>query len=344
MTITRVWQSGFEVNPLSREIVVNDVAVIATTAQKKSGSYSLFIPGTNNRYGTVQFPSTYAQMRCSIHFRNHLVSGAETPDVLCFYNTSATPVIRLRYNGTQLQIIIGASTVLVSGTHVPFQTPNMWFHVSMDFKLHASTGWVRVYIDGVQILNFSGNTSGAGTSVDRLILGVITTNQNWTDATYYDDGYVEDTTGEVAVSFAPDYRYDTILIAADGDELDWLGSDGDYTDLYLLIDEVPEDGDATYITSPTPTDQYLGQFNTITLPVGWGIASVIPFAMAKKDSGGSPLGIKFLAKEGGTLVSGATKVLGTDYTYVWERMTSKPTGGAWDQTSLNNVQLGVETT
>lgn len=144
----------------------------------------------------------------------------------------------------------------------------------------------------------------------------------------------------------PDQRFLRLSANGNGVSSQWDGSDADSTDNYLLVDEVLPDDDTTYVESVDSLDLDSYTMENITLETGWEIAAVIPWAVAKKLSAGSPLDLKHYIR---TTISGtpysatsAAQVLGTSYALYWERRTTDPDSGAWSETDVNNTEIGIE--
>src|SRR5690606_37408329 len=78
-------------------------------------------------------------------------------------------------------------------------TTGTWFHVGITHKIHETEGFYSVYINGVRVLNYEGDTrpsrNGASPnyvdSVSRIYAtGGFTQNSGWRDV-YVDDLYVD---------------------------------------------------------------------------------------------------------------------------------------------------------
>lgn len=237
-----------------------------------------------------------------------------------------------------------AGTVLAASTQV-YNSFGAWRYVEAKATINDTTGTCIVMVDGVEWINFTGNTSnGAGTNIDILKCGM--TN----GATIgYDDMYVLDgtdstaTTGRPDNTFLGDVKVVSLLPNANTATNQWIGSDTNSIDNYLLIDEVPVNT-SDYIGTATNGQQDLWGLtdlaaNTLT------IYAIQPMFYAAKSDAGTA-GIKSLLREsGGTTLTGADRPLSTTYAYYREPIaTTKPSGGAWSLSDVNGLQLGVEKT
>ncbi|MET0980421.1 MAG: hypothetical protein ABWX90_04140, partial [Candidatus Saccharimonadales bacterium] len=109
-------------------------------------------------------------------------------------------------------------------------TPDIWHYVEMQVKLHDTTGFAIVKLDGTTIINVTGvDTKNAGTKTvyDQVR---IAGSPGW----LYDDLYIKVGAGE---TFLGPITVETIYPNGNGNVSGWMGSDSNYIDNYLLVDE-----------------------------------------------------------------------------------------------------------
>lgn len=343
MTITRIWQASAELDNILLEFSSRSATSAQTsTAEAKSGSRS-FLMNASNVTASKVLSSSLTQAAFGFFF-NHLgVSSGDNPAVFTLYNTS-TQCIQLRFDGTTLTLLAGATTL---GTVLSseFANTDTWIHVGLDVKIDGSVGWAYLYIDGTAVIEFDGDTNNGAASFNTVMIGSPISLQTWNTPFYYDDLYLDDTSGESAPVPVPDYRF--LLVSPDGNgySSDWVGSDGNSTDNYLLVDELPPDDDTSYVESAAggETDAYT--MSDPTIPEGWETSAVIPLAVVKKLNAGGALNLKLITR---TTVSGspysassAAITLATSYALAWERRALAPDGGGWDEDRLNALEIGV---
>lgn len=345
MTITRLWQAGGEWNNVLVEFTSRSSANFLTSSTKaRTGTYSIRT-GTFNYYGTKVLDTTYTQLRLGAFINHNGADAGDSPSLFQF-RSGSTVVVDLRWDGDNSTLKLYLNTTLVdSAVSAAFAATDTWLHIGIDAKINAS-GWVYVYLDGVEILSYEGDTTVGASSVGTIIVGSPTSSQYWSPYVYFDDIFVDSTAGEAAADVVPDYRFFPLTPNGNGFHNQWTGSDGNSTDNYLLVDEIPPDGDSTYVEHDISgeNDSYL--MSDITLEDGYEVSAVIPMAYAKKLNAGGSLNIKLTTR---TTVSGspyeassAAAALGTDYSLVWERRALRPDGGAWDETTVNALDIGVE--
>jgi len=362
MTITRRWQAGFESNGTdSRDDELtsyssSDYVTISTEAAR-TGTYALSFDSTGGAYASQSVTRT-AQGRIGfvfmmqngsgnsniVEFQDSQHSGDDTQFTLMLDKTSGHLKLYTNDAGITGDLQATGTATLSTYPHGYLETwPDGWYHIGVDFKLDNSAGWITVYVDGVQDINMTGDTIQSDMSgyVDALRIGDAT----WSTGVdiIYDDMYFDDTAGEGAAAVVPDRRFHYLRANANGSNNALTGSDGDSTNNYLLMDEMPHDSDTTYVGDTalvsTLRDSY--GIGTVALDVGYSIAAVIPVTFARKGDTGSNTGGVML-RSGTAEWSGGTTTLTTSYAMMWDRKTTQIGSTAvWDQTTLDAVEAGV---
>lgn len=343
MAITRLWESGWELADYTLEISSTNGTVPAlSTTEVRTGTYSLRLTDDGNSYFVINLPAAITQCRSSFHFQHSdIVNGTNDPRIFTLRNNT-TICLSLSWNGTSFIAYVGG-TAVSTVVHAPFAASDTWFNISVDVKVANAAGWIRVYVDGVQVIDFSGDTDNGATTFNNVAFGQAD-GDAWLNGSvvYFDDMYIDDTTGEATPSQAPDSRFELITPNGNGNYSQWDGSDGNAVDNYLLIDEFPPDNDTTYIQTDTVNEINTTLMTTFTIPAGWSVAAVIPLAIAKKDDAGGTLDLQLVTRLSSTDQVSGDKTLGTDYAILRDRQTSKPGGGAWTQSDINSVEVGVK--
>lgn len=344
MTITRLWQAGAEFNNPLVEFTTRDNTAFTTSSSKaRTGTYS--IRTQSNRHGTQVLATTYTQLRLGFFVNHNGATAGDSPSLFQLRNGS-TVVVDVRWDGdnSTLQLYVGA-TEQDTALSAAFAQTDTWLHVGIDCNIASSGGWVVVYLDGVEVLSYTGATDGGAASIDTLIIGSPRSFQYWETYIYYDDLYIDNLSGEANAAVVPDYRFVPITPNGNGSSSQWVGNDADSTDNYLLVDEIPPDGDTTYVETDIGghSDEY--EMSDVSVPSGYEISAVIPMAYAKKLNAGGSLNLKVKTRTtvGGSpyTATSSAMALGTDYTLIWERRALRPDGGAWDETTVNVAEIGM---
>ena len=286
----------------------------------------------------IRFPTPYSDtVTVGFAMRPSTVSGTNvSPAAVALLSDLGTVVhvAMLVVNGN-LQIVRGDSTtpVLASSTFAPFPAANRWYYVEMQARLHDSLGTVKVNVDGVEVIN--------ATALDTKNLGVNTTfdtvrfGMGVGGTTIFDDLYMMAGAGD---AFQGDCTVATLLPTGNGFVNQFLGSDGNSVDNYLLVDEQPPSS-TDYVGSAT-----IGQQDLYTLAdlTGSGtVLAVAPTIYAAKDEVGSRT-LKPLVR-GATTNAGAALPL--DFAYATRQsvfLVNPETGLAWTAAEVNALQAGVE--
>ena len=237
--------------------------------------------------------------------------------------------IKLTRNGTALTT---GATVLAADT---------WYYLELKFTI-SDTGTYEFKINGVaEFSSGSADTrNGANASVNTIQLrgGALST-----QTMSFDDLYVLDTTGGAPTNdFLGDIRVEALQASGNGNSSQFDGSDGNSTDNYLLVDETTPDSDTTYVESPDVGDKDTYAFDDVTPSTGtvYGV-QILPFCR-KTDAGARS--ICSVARLSGTETDSSDKVLSTSYTYMPDIRETKPGGGVWTITDVNNAEFGQKVT
>jgi hypothetical protein len=243
------------------------------------------------------------------------------------------------YNQNQLgKILLGAAITLdleythwdlhgPAGTTVGTRTISSgWHHIQIHLIKHATDGIFTTHINGIQDINFTGNT-GAGT-VNYLGLFCDSGGSKQHSYLYLDDMVIQ--TGD----WPGDVRIEPLLLNGD-DAVQWTRSAGG--DNYALVDEVPP-SDADYVYSETDghKDLYtLADFDTADkTPV-----FVVQWCRAKKDEAAAHQAK--LVLDDGTESVGDAEDLDTSYVSLQRIHETKPSGGVWTDAALDALKTGA---
>lgn len=346
MAITRVWQSGAE---LGGELEVTSLnGCENNTLAEHTGSRGYRHNWANSNPVLVDLPSPITQLRSSMYLLHNGFRSSGTIARVCdFRDPGDAVVIRLQWREEtgDLELWVAGSVVdTVSAASVGFSQTGRWFHIGMDIKI-ASDGWAYVYLDGQLILSYDGDTTGSGiyTSISRFTFLGNVSGYGWESYPQADDLYIDDTTGETAPAKVPSAVFVPLTPNGNGDSSQWTGSDGDSVDNYLLVDDLPDDGDSTYVAATAANLVDLYNIETYTVPEGQTIRAIIPMAVAKKGDAADDVQIALVVKSGTTQDESTMQDLGTSYGPVWERWDTNPdTGAGWTQDDLDSVQVGIK--
>jgi hypothetical protein len=355
MTVTLEWIAGSESDGANSYLAewgsysaVNGV-VSCATARPYTGAYSLrfYLPNPANSigYAFVQhaLAPTYQGRFGFYLYTDFLTANPANPSGLLQVG-AASQLFGLQWAADtgNLELVVGGTVVATWAA----QVTSAYHYISVDFKIDPSAGWVKVWNDGVLMLSFAGSTGSA--QATTLMLGQYissTTNTCFWDGNNLidvDDFVLYDTTGETSAAPLPGDRFPWFEYTADGSTATFTPSSG--SSHVAMLDEIPDDGDATYNYATAA-----GQIDTFshaafTLPAGYSVVAVIPTMIARKTDAALATAVAGYAGQGSSVAAGAALALATSYAAITaSAIPADPaTGQPWTAAGVNTAQFGYE--
>ena len=292
--------------------------------------------GTNGLLTTTNLrrtlPANYTTFVCGA-----AVQVPQTGDGLLFTLIDAAAAqVEVRLNAAGKLYVTRSGTALGSpGTAV--LTINQFYFIEFKFTIDNSAGVAIVRVNGVVDINLSSQDtqSTANAYINQFRI------DSHVNSVTVDDLYILDTTGGAPTNdFLGDVRVEATFPSGNGNSSQLVGQDADSTDNYLNVDETTPDGDTTYNESSTVNDKDTYAFGDLTSTTGtvYGV-QICPYAR-KTDAG--VRSIKSVARLSGTETDSADKTLNSTYAYLTDIRETKPGGGAWSITDVNNAEFGVK--
>lgn len=251
---------------------------------------------------------------------------------------TGTVHVAVRYNsGTQkFDLMHGNGTTLASTTNT--YSTNTWYYVELKATIADSGGTAVVRINESTVINFTGDTrNGAAAQFTQFVVQCGHTTQ------IVDDLYICDATGSAPYNdFLGDVRVSTRSPNGNGNASQLLGSDGNSTDNYLLVDEIPPSA-TDYVGSATVGQRDTYAYTALPTTSGQALA-VRPLAFAhKSDAGAASFKIVSRLSGGTERVETAVALSATPNTPVsGDLRTVDPANAAWTIASVNSSEFGVE--
>lgn len=313
-----------------------------------AGTVSLVAGRTGNGYQTngssgrfdIRFPAPFfdtVTIGVALKMTSIASSGTSPCMITLYGDNGATPHISLNCTSGNIDVVRGNSTTpIIASAPACFSAANRWFYLEVQAKVSDTAGFVNINVDGVNKLTSATNldTKNAGTnlSFDTISFG-------WGSSgnTIWDDLYLMAGAGD---TFQGDCIVKTLLPNGNGFANQFVGSDGNSVDNYLLVDELPPSG-ADYVASATIGQQDLYTLADLSGAAGT-ILAVAPTVYAAKDEVG-PRQVKPLLR-GSATNAGAAQALDFAYAQKQSIYTTNPeTSAAWTAAEVNALQVGVET-
>lgn len=229
----------------------------------------------------------------------------------------------------------GGTTLAAGTTTIPVSE---WHYYEMKCTIADSGGTAIVRVDGVEVINFTGDTRNGGTfvGIDGVAIGA-----GSSGSFFWDDLYVCDTSGAApANDFLGDISVKRLFPNGDGAVNQFVGSDGNSVQNYLLADENPAN------TTDWNASAVVGQRDLYALD-DLPANAVTVFGMqafvtsAKTDAGARSM--KVCDRGSATVRAAATQPLSTTYVhYASPLYTTDGDGTALTPVVVNAVQVGAE--
>jgi hypothetical protein len=208
---------------------------------------------------------------------------------------------------------------------------NTWLYIAMDIYIHDTSGYVTIYFNGNQVINYTGNTkNNADDTITFFRFNGITSKN------YIDDIYIADNTGPTNNTIILDARIQTLLPSSDTAQSDFIPLSG--SDNYAMVDEVLQDGDTSYVESSTSGAKDLYNHTSLTSNTST-VYSVSPFVIAKKTDA-DLVNIKPIISSNG-VESYSTESLLSEYLFFNTLIDLNPdTTSSWTPSEVNNSLVG----
>lgn len=342
MAITPLWCAGMESRSLKEFTSTGNPSYVSiSSVQAYTGTYSLLIKATRaNENALYNFDAiSQGQVGFFIRPQQGYVNNYY-PDYMCLWEGDSdwlviTRVIALKgyYGASNVGLYVNGS---LQASPVPY-TASAWQHWAIDYKIDASAGWVKFYINGVLSIDYTGNTGTA--SPNGLQFGSTGASASYVADTYFDDMYLTSTVGESAATVPAVKRFIWGTPVADGTKA-WTPSTG--TDHYALVDETPY-SETDYIEAGAANlvDTFTHSLGGI--PLGYSINAIWPVSFVSKSEGGIPSTLKLHQTDGVDSEDAAEATLSAVATAsVTARFATRPNGESWNLSSAENVEFGVK--
>jgi hypothetical protein len=272
----------------------------------------------------------------TVGFAYKTTNISTNPVIMDFYSDNATQIHnRLQIESSGAVSFERSSTSL--GTSVTgLIANNVWYYIEMQAKLGDSpNGSATVRVNGTTVISLTGvDTKNAGTKTvyDALVIEGSSGATQQVDDLYFMSGAGDSFLGPILV--------ETLYPDGNGDTNDWIGSDGDSTDNYLLVDEVPP-VTTDYVTASTVGEQDLYTLTDLFHTTGT-IVGVCHSVYAAATDAVNPLNVKALNRRSSTTASPASLLTTTYRSHDYALVLDPETAAAWTIADVNSLQSGVE--
>ena len=230
-------------------------------------------------------------------------------------------------------LFVGASTIRT----IPISA-GVWHWVSMHLRVHATLGRWEVTVDGISLMDFTGDTLGAGTpdTINGIAFG------SGKNAVYkWDDIIITDGLGSPPFDdLLTDRRIETIRPDGVGTATNFAPFPADGVN-WNKVDEAVPDDDTTYVEDSVSAQRDTYTHGNMTLTPA-SIDGLVVKTLAKNPDGGSN-DIKHVIDSNGSVSVGSA--VGTTNAYQVKQTlfeTDPNTATAWTKAGVDAVEAGFE--
>lgn len=296
-------------------------------------------PGNQRR----ELPNPQATIIAGCAFRLVDAGGSYMP--IMFYSDGVSAIVQVSLSidsGGNLKAHRGVMGTQLGPTYnIPGFVLMNWYYLEAKVTLDNVAGSVEVRLNGTTVILATGVDtiqSGVGAAVDAVGLGSINCCNG--ERMDIDDYYAADTLGTTNNDFLGDVSVETLLPNGNGSNSDFLGSDGNSVDNYLLVDESPPDT-ADYVGSATVGAKDSYAMTNMVRTTGTVLAVQVNSIMHKSDAGARHA--KNLVRSGAAEVLGADRDLATTFIHYSDAVEVDPnTSAAWSIAAVNAAEMGVQ--
>jgi hypothetical protein len=285
---------------------------------------------------TYTIPSVYESDTLTIGFAFRITTLSSQVTILGLNSDSGgTQHIRLQLSTDGSLIANRFVTQLGNPSPAGTIIAGRWHYVEVQTKMHDTTGFITVRVNGTTVINvLNTDTKNAGTKTVFDTIAILSA----IGSQAADDCYIMSGAGD---TFLGDIIVDTLYPNGNGAANQWLGSDGDSINNYLLVNEAGAPNTNTYVGSSTVGQQDLYTIGDVAR-VGAPIKGVCHAAHVAKSDAVAVRQIKLVGRRAVDTKS-STFVLTTTYqTFSFGSVTDPETGAAWTEANVNALQSGVE--
>ena len=336
--MTRLWTDGFEFRDLVGYCTGFSAGI--NTTVKRSGNASAKIANTgptSEGWFTFSFdPISEFYLR----FGMYVDTSKDWPQII--WRSGSTDAGYVNF-GT-CNIIRAVTTVgglVGTGTTSLFES--VWYLIEVHVIMNATTGKIEVKLDGMSTLeiDFTGNT-GAGT-IDTIEFFIGYGGLGEIQSAYFDDLALNDTAGGVDDSWPGEGKIIVMMPNDDSTPLELTPSAA--SDHHLLVDEVPTDGDTTYVEGSVVDEEDMYKLTPSGL-VDVDINRVWTEARSRKLSASDGQVALITKAAGGAEVSGGDEELLTTYSLKVlgaEELENPVDSNPWEVADVDLIEIGPRT-
>lgn len=335
--MARIYNAGFE---------YDEIPPVVANAGRLGASVT---PGNGGATGSVKKRIDFGLIDRSITF------GVPTPhsgDELFFKmhcQTIGSSLHNIEFgfdDGTSIAWYSSSGNIEINGSPVAYYSTGSlsnaaWFLVEFRFSLGAS-GVIQLRFNGNTVATYTGAVGSSGAKLESYQLFGGSKHDM-----FLDDVAINDTSGSHNNSWVGNTYVIPLIPNGNGDISEWVGSDADSIDNYLLVDDSPDalPSDTEYVSQENDDKKDLYQIaNLPSLGEFDVINNVQVVAVARKQNEGEGGKIELLLKDNSVEIDAGEVIVPVAYSAMRGDIfaTNPNTGVAWTESEINSLQIGFK--
>lgn len=300
-----------------------------------------YSPGTPGIWGaSLAVADQHDTVILGAFIRHPNSPGTMPLELLQFYNLAGGIHVKVRWNYGYLDVLGPGGTMLGNTVGGSWGYGVARF-LEVKVHIHPSAGSVTIHLDQVEVLNITGvNTQlGASDLIAMVFMNVHAYISYGVQGgcTIVDDVYLCNGAGSRNNDFLGDCHVAAFLADGNGAHSDWVGSDGNSSDNYALLNPTTDTG---YVETSTP-----GAIDTYTFEdaAGTDVFGVAVTATAYKTESLINRTMATMVRNGaGSDAEGAVVDLATSTTWVQGFFETQIGGAPWSIAALNDSEFGIK--
>ena len=324
----------------------NSCGTGVSAVTKNSGNYGMRVYHPSSNY------HAYAKRDLGASLKEHFGrielyanSSAGTSPFLSLYDDSLRRIAYLaRLIDGSIAIYVGSTLV---GSIVAILPLQLFTRIEWHIIVDSVDGLVEIKVNGNSTFTYNGNTQGANSeNVRYVVLRQIA----WVDGAnrgdfYYDDIAINDTTGAVNNSWCG--KGSIFLLKPKGiGNYSQFAPSNESLDNYEIVDEIPADGDTTYVQSDTAEEIDTYDMEEIVADLGIdpdGVVKAVQTVFTGRYEGADAHLAPVLRLGAVDHEGDKQEMTGTYYALSHQVFNVSPFSGvAWTLTELDAIEAGVK--
>lgn len=332
--MARVFIDGFEKNDLRLWDATSGVVAIVAAQTGMSGSYCVDL-------ATGQVGSGYANISKGVptaaayyvKFRWYGIHYIYPAQGMCAFYDGSTSHCYLKRNDSSGVLEFwryGGTATLLATSSAPLSL-NTTYLIEMYVLINDSTGRGIVKVNGVPVIDFTGDTrNGANAQITSIWFGY-PGHGSWSAKCYMDDIIID------SANWPGDSRIEGIAVTGNGTTNNMTPSAGAN---YECVNDI---SDTDYIYTNTNDHIDLFTAGNLTSSIG-SIQCVQVQSSSRKQGAATPQNLQLATRIGGSNYVSSNKTLPTNYgvdlSNIWA--VNPNTSTAWTEANVNDAEFGIK--